>query len=170
MATLILNADASPISVLPLSTISWEEAIRYLVTDKAVVLEWYDDWVVHSEHWETKVPAVMILKEYQKKKSGIRFSKQNVFLRDEYTCQYCGTDIERKHATLDHVLPVSHGGKTTFENTTTACAPCNANKGNNKKIKPKVPPYKPTYWELVDKRKKQRFDLRHPSWEQYLNF
>jgi len=170
MSTLILNADASPISVLPLSTIGWEEAIRYLVTDKAVVLEWYDDWVVHSEHWETKVPAVMILKEYQKKKSGIRFSKQNVFLRDEYTCQYCGTDVERKQATLDHVLPVSHGGKTTFENTTTACAPCNANKGNNKKIKPKVTPHRPTYWELVDKRKKQRFDLRHPSWEQYLNF
>ena len=170
MSTLILTADASPISVLPLSTIGWEEAIRYLVTDKAVVLEWYDDWVVHSEHWETKVPAVMILKEYQKKKSGIRFSKQNVFLRDEYTCQYCGTDVERKLATLDHVLPVSHGGKTTFENTTTACAPCNANKGNNKKIKPKVPPHRPTYWELVDKRKKQRFDLRHPSWEQYLNF
>ena len=48
MTCLILNADASPVSMLPLSTISWEESIRYLVTDKAHVLEWYDDWVVHT--------------------------------------------------------------------------------------------------------------------------
>jgi 5-methylcytosine-specific restriction endonuclease McrA len=167
-ATLILNADASPISVLPLSTISWEEAIRYLVTDKATVLEWYDDWIVHSEYWETRVPAVMILKEYQKKKIGVRFSKHNVFLRDEYKCQYCGDDVTHKAATLDHVLPTSHGGKTTYENTCCACTDCNANKGNNKKIVPKVKPYKPTYFQLVDKRKRMKFHVQHPSWEMYL--
>jgi 5-methylcytosine-specific restriction endonuclease McrA len=168
MACLILNADASPVSLLPLSTVSWEESIRYLVTDKAVVLEWYEDWIVHSEHWETKVPAVMILKEYQKKKTTVRYSKHNVFLRDGYTCQYCGDDVARKTATLDHVLPVSHGGKTTFENTVCACATCNANKGNDKKIVPKVKPYKPTYFQLADKRKKLDWNLPHPSWIAYL--
>lgn len=168
VSTLILNADASPISILPLSVISWEESIRYLVTDKATVLEWYEDHVVRSANWSTRVPAVMILKEYQKKKTGIRFSKSNVFLRDEYLCQYCGVGVTSKTATLDHVLPVSHGGKTTFENSCCACATCNANKGNDKKIKPKIPPHKPTYWELVDKRKKMRFDLQHPSWAAYL--
>ena len=167
-ATLILNADASPVSLLPLSTISWEEAIRYLVTDKAIVLEWYDDWTVHSEKWSTQVPAVMILKEYQKKKTAVRFSKHNVFLRDGYECQYCGEDVSRKTATLDHVLPVSHGGKTTFENTVCACANCNANKGNDKKIVPKVKPLKPTYFQLADKRKKMKWDLGHPSWAPYL--
>ena len=165
---LILNADASPVSLLPLSTISWEEAIRYLVTDKAIVLEWYDDWTVHSEKWSTQVPAVMILKEYQKKKTAVRFSKHNVFLRDGYECQYCGEDVSRKTATLDHVLPVSHGGKTTFENTVCACANCNANKGNDKKIVPKVKPVKPTYFQLADKRKKMKWDLGHPSWAPYL--
>jgi 5-methylcytosine-specific restriction endonuclease McrA len=168
MTTLILNADASPISVLPLSTIAWEEAIRYLVTDKAVVLEWYEDWIVRSENWSTRVPAVMILREYQKKKIGVRFSKHNVFLRDGYKCQYCGDDVTHKTATLDHVLPVSHGGKTTYENTCCACGDCNANKGNNKKIVPNIKPYKPTYFQLVDKRKKMKFHLQHPSWEMYL--
>jgi 5-methylcytosine-specific restriction endonuclease McrA len=168
MATLILNADASPVSLLPLSTISWEEAIRYLVSDKAIVLEWYEDWIVHSEKWSTQVPAVMILKEYQKKKTTVRFSKHNVFLRDGYTCQYCGDDVSRKAATLDHVLPTSHGGKTTFENTVCACASCNANKGNDKKIVPKFKPTKPTYFQLADKRKKLKWDLQHPSWEIYL--
>ena len=169
MACLILNADAAPISMLPLSVINWEESIRYMVTEKAVVLEWYEDWIVHSANWSTRVPAVMILKEYQKKKTTMRFSKQNVFLRDDYTCQYCRTSVSRKTATLDHVVPVSHGGKTTWENSTTSCGPCNANKGNNHKIVPKVKPYKPSYYQLVDKRKKMKWDLQHPGWEVYLN-
>jgi 5-methylcytosine-specific restriction endonuclease McrA len=168
MTCLILNADASPVSMLPLSTISWEEAIRYMVSDKAIVLEWYDNWIVRSEKWSTPVPAVMILKEYQKKKTGIRFSKQNVFLRDGYACQYCGDDVSRKTATLDHILPTSHGGKTTFENTVCACGPCNANKGNNKKIVPKQMPVKPTYFQLAEKRKRMLWDFQHPSWANYL--
>ena len=168
MTCLILNADASPVSMLPLSTISWEEAVRYLVSEKAIPLEWYDDWIVRSEKWSTRVPAVMILKEYQKKKTGVRFSKQNVFLRDGYTCQYCSDDVSRKTATLDHVLPTSHGGKTTFENCVTACGPCNAGKGNNKKIVPKHMPVKPTYFQLAERRKRMLWDFQHPSWANYL--
>jgi 5-methylcytosine-specific restriction endonuclease McrA len=139
-----------------------------MTLEKAVVLEWYDDWIVHSQRWETKVPAVMILNNYEKRKTSIRFSKHNVFLRDGYVCQYCGVDVTRGTATLDHVLPVSHGGKTTYENTVTACGTCNANKGNNKKIVPKVKPYKPTYFQLVDKRKKMKWEYQHPSWANYL--
>lgn len=164
----MLNADGAPVSWLPLSVISWEEAIKYMVLDKATVLDFYDDWIVHSANWQTAVPSVMILKDYEKRKTSIRYSKHNVFLRDGYVCQYCGDDVSKKSATLDHVLPVSHGGKTTFENTVTACGPCNANKGNNKKIVPKVKPFKPTYFQLVEKRKKQAWDLPHPAWANYL--
>ena len=139
-----------------------------MVLEKATVLEFYEDWVVHSANWETNVPSVMILREYEKRKTGVRFSKHNVFLRDRYICQYCGDDVSRKTATLDHVLPVSHGGKTIFENTVCACADCNSNKGNNKKIIPKSKPYKPTYFQLVDRRKKLKWDLQHPSWASYL--
>jgi 5-methylcytosine-specific restriction endonuclease McrA len=169
MATLILNADAAPISMLPLSTITWEESIKYLVTDKATVLEWYDDWIVHSVSWSTRVPAVMMLREYQKKKTAVRFSKQNVFLRDQYCCQYCGIDIQKRQATLDHVLPVSHGGKSVWENCVCACGECNSRKGNNHKIRPKITPRKPSYYELVEKRRKISWDLQHPSWADYIN-
>jgi 5-methylcytosine-specific restriction endonuclease McrA len=165
---LILNTDGAPVSHLPLSVINWQEAIKYMVLDKAVVLAWHEDWIVHSANWETQVPAVIMLKEYMKKKTGIRYSKQNVFLRDGYTCQYCGVGVNKKSATLDHVVPTSHGGKTTFENTVCACGPCNSNKGNNKKIVPKVKPQKPNYYELVEKRKKLPFDLRHPDWAMYI--
>ena len=167
MTTLVLNTDGNPVSFLPLSVISWEEAIKYMVLDKAVVLDWYDDWIVHSATWETNVPAVIMLKEYMKQKTSVRFSKQNVFLRDGYRCAYCDDDVTKKSATLDHILPTSHGGKTTFENCVTACSPCNSKKGNNKKIVPKFKPQKPNYFHLVEKRKKMEFNIAHPSWAPY---
>ena len=165
---LLLNSDAQPVSLLPVSIISWQDAIKAMVLEKAIVLSWYDNWTVHSANWETKVPSVIMLTEYMKPKSSIRYSKQNVFLRDGYTCQYCGTDVNKRTATLDHVLPTSHGGKTTFENTVCACGTCNANKGNNKKIVPRHKPHKPTYWELIDRRRQLPFDIKHPDWKLYL--
>lgn len=166
--TLLLNSDAQPVSWLPLSVIPWQESIKYMVLEKARVLDWHEDWIVHSARWETQVPAVMMLTEYMKPKTTIRFSKGNVFLRDNYTCAYCGKLMEKKECTLDHILPSSHGGKTTFENCVTACGPCNASKGNDKRIKPKYRPHKPDFWELVNKRKQQPFHVRHASWLDYI--
>lgn len=169
MNTLLLNADASPVSMLPLSTIGWQEAIRYMVLNKATVLEWYDDWIVRSASWETRVPAVIMLNEFQKKKTSVRYSKQNVFLRDEYTCQYCGVDVNRKTATLDHVLPSSMGGLSTWENSVCACGSCNGKKGNSTKMKPLIKPWKPNYYQLIEKRKKMKWDrVSHESWHYYL--
>ena len=166
--TLLLNSDAQPVSWLPLSTLPWQDAIKYMVLEKARVLEWHDSWIVRSANWQTNVPAVMMLTEYMKPKTTIRFSKSNVFLRDQYTCAYCGTGLEKKDCTLDHILPSSHGGKTTFENCVTACGPCNAKKGNNKKIVPKYRPHKPDFYELVHKRKQLPFQVRHKSWLDYI--
>jgi len=166
--TLLLNADAQPVSYLPLSTLCWEDAIKYMVLEKGRVLEWHDNWIVRSARWETRVPSIIMLTEYMKPKHTVRFSKSNVFLRDKYTCQYCGIVLTKQQCTLDHVLPVSHGGKSTFENSTTSCGPCNANKGANKKIKPKMKPYKPDFWELVNKRKSLGFQVRHESWMDYI--
>jgi 5-methylcytosine-specific restriction endonuclease McrA len=169
MSTLVLNADAQPATLLPLSIVDWQEAIRYLVLDKVTVQAWYDDWIVHSANWETRVPAVIMLKEYQKPKSTMRLSKRNVFLRDEYTCQFCGVKVTDATATLDHVMPTSKGGKSVWDNLSTACKPCNYRKANHTKMKPVRPPYKPSFWELVDKRRKQGFHISHPSWEYYLS-
>lgn len=166
--TLLLNADGAPVSYLPLSVINWQEAIKYMVLDKASVLAFHDNWVVRSARWETQVPSILMLREYMKPKTTIRFSKGNVFLRDNYTCAYCDTLLEKRQCTLDHVVPSSHGGKTTFENTVTACGPCNANKGNNKKIIPKYKPHKPDFYELVNKRKRMPFHIRHDAWRDYL--
>ncbi len=166
--TLLLNADAQPVSYLPLSTLCWQDAIKYMVLEKGRVLEWHDNWIVRSARWETRVPSIIMLTEYMKPKVTVRFSKGNIFLRDRYTCQYCGIKLVKSDCTLDHVLPVSHGGKSTFENSTTSCGPCNASKANDKRIKPKIRPYKPDFWELVNKRKEMGFQVKHDSWLDYI--
>lgn len=165
---LVLNADAQPVSYLPLSTVQWKEAITYLWMDKCTVLEWYDDWVVRSQKWETKVPAVIMLKEMMRRRRTPRFSKTNLYLRDLYTCQYCNNPFPRTQLTLDHVKPLSLGGKTNWENIVAACGPCNSRKGNKTIMKPSCTPHVPDYYELVNKRKQLGLDVRHPGWKQFI--
>lgn len=167
--TLVLNADAQPLSYLPLSAISWQEAIGYLCSDKVTVLNWYDDWSVSSQKWSTRVPAVVMLKQFQNTKKLVKFSRTAVYLRDEFCCLYCGCAITRKNATIDHVVPISRGGKTTWENCATACGPCNSRKGNRMGVRPKYKPYRPGYYELVRKRKQLPFEIKHQSWLQWLD-
>ena len=166
--TLVLNADGQPISLLPPSTIQWKEAITYLWLEKVHVLEWYDDWIVRSSSWETRVPAVVMLKDMYRRRRNPRFSKYNVHLRDMFVCQYCNSKFSQKELTLDHVHPISKGGRTSWENIVSACNPCNSRKGNKINIRPKRMPYRPTYYELANNRKLIEFDLRHPSWSNWL--
>lgn len=166
--TLLLNADGNPVSYMPLSVIDWQESIKYMVLEKATVLAWHDNWIVRSARWETPVPSVLILRDYMKPKTSIRFSRANVYLRDKYICQYCGTKLEKRDCTLDHVIPTSKGGKSVFENSVTACSPCNANKGDKLEPKPMRKPHKPDYYELVNTRKQMSFNIRHPAWLEYL--
>lgn len=164
---LVLSNDGQPLNYLPLSAIKWKEAITYLFLDKCTVLEWYDDWIVKSPSWETKVPAVIMLKERYRRGRKPRFSKTNLYIRDFYTCQYCFTKLPRKELTLDHVIPISRGGKTNWENIVASCGTCNIVKGNKIQA-PKIKPYRPDYWELVSKRKQLEFDIKHPVWNKYL--
>jgi 5-methylcytosine-specific restriction endonuclease McrA len=166
--TLVLNGDGLPVSVLPLSTITWQESIKYMVLDKADVLTWHDNWIVRSASWETPVPSVIMLHEYLKAKTTVRFSRANVHLRDSGKCQYCGISVTGRESTLDHVMPVSKGGKTTWENCVTACAPCNSHKSDKLGFKPRIKPYKPDYYDLVNKRKKFEFNVRHKDWLQFI--
>lgn len=166
---LLLNADAQPVSYLPLSTVPWKEAVSYMWNNKADVVEYYEDWSVRSVNWETKVPAVIMLRDFVKQKTAVGFSRTNVYLRDQYKCQYCGCGVTRTTATLDHVVPLSRGGKTNFENIVTACHSCNSRKADRSFMKPAYAPYKPGYWELVRKRKQLPFDLKHPSWSNWID-
>ena len=165
--TLVLNADGLPVSLLPISTISWQESIKYMCLDKADVLLWHENWIVHSATWETPVPSVIMLREYMKSKTTVRFSRANVYLRDNGQCQYCGDTFDHKDLTIDHVIPRANGGRITWENAVTACHPCNHKKGS-KLWKPLRMPYRPDYYQLVNKWKTRSISIDHPSWYNYL--
>jgi 5-methylcytosine-specific restriction endonuclease McrA len=165
--TLLLNADFNPISILPLSVVSWQHAVKLYFLDRVEILETYPNRVIRSEHLTMEIPSVCMTKEYFNYKKNVKFSRANVFLRDLYTCAYCEETFASKELTLDHVLPRAAGGKTTWENTVTACKPCNYKKGS-KLWKPKRGPFKPDYYSLISQWKNRHVHVGHESWLKYL--
>lgn len=123
---LVLNASFEPLQI-----VSWQRALQLLFLGKVEVIE-ESELEVHTVRLTIRVPAVLRLLDYvslKKKKHVVRFSRTNIFIRDQHKCQYCGTKFQKTHLTLDHVTPVVQGGDKTWENIVTACKPCNQRKG-----------------------------------------
>lgn len=142
----------------PVSRISWETAMKLYVTDKIEVVRFYKDKIVRSARKEWKVPAVVkiITGFLVTNKKRIKFSRENVYARDGYSCQYCGIRFEKgqhREMTWDHVVPRAQGGVTKWDNVTTACFSCNQKKGNRTPeqsgMYPKQSPVKPTNLPVV---------------------
>ena len=166
--TLILNADGNPLSVVPLSVVSWQTAIRLAYQDKVRVVTSYEDWEVRSPSQTWNVPSIVMCTEFVKWNRVVKYNRTNILLRDMFTCQLCGDKPPVGQLTLDHVLPRIHGGKTNWTNIITACKTCNHNKGSNKKIVPKVMPQKPNYYELCAKRMRFPITVRDEQWLTFL--
>lgn len=173
---LLLNANGVPLSLVPLSVVSWQIAMRLLFTDKVKVLKSYDDWVVRSQHLEMPVPSIIIMSDQVKWQKTLKYSRTNVYLRDDFTCQLQITNRCKDRAgkgkiidlTLDHVVPRSLGGKTNWTNVCTSCKECNGQKGADETILPKKQPTKPTYYEILAKRKTMPVQIRDEEWKHYI--
>ena len=165
--TLLLNADGNPLSVAPLSTLTWQESIKLVWLDRINVLEWHEDWQVHSPNITMTVPSVIMTRDFVKQRTNTSFNRSNVYLRDNYICQYCKQMFSYKDLTLDHVVPKSKGGKLTWENTVTACRKCNNQKGNHTNIKPYRVPKQPDFLQLVNGVNTTHID--HEIWFKYIN-
>jgi 5-methylcytosine-specific restriction endonuclease McrA len=121
---LLLNATFEPLKV-----IDWKRAIRLLTLEKVEVLEEYDR-EIHSVTFAVKLPAVLRLLRYIRyRKKDIKFSRANIYARDNFHCQYCGHGFESQDLTFDHVIPKRYGGKTEWSNIVTSCYRCNRAKG-----------------------------------------
>lgn len=170
--TLILNADGLPLSIVPLSTLPWTESVKLMYIERVDVLAEYSDWEVHSPSTTISVPSVLMLRDYVKVARGVKFSRANVLLRDNYKCQYCDLDCSHDHGllTLDHVLPRFHGGKTKWDNVVAACSSCNLEKAHFMKMKPKIPAKRPSYFELVAKRQAMPIVVPHAAWGDFLGW
>ncbi|MGR3289902.1 MAG: HNH endonuclease [Paracoccaceae bacterium] len=123
---LVLNADYRPLSYYPLSLWPWQDAIKAAYLDRVDIVAEYDA-VVRSPSITIKIPSVVVLKDYVRPQKRVAFTRFNLFLRDEFCCQYCGATGD---LTFDHVVPRVHGGVTSWQNVVAACSPCNLRKGS----------------------------------------
>jgi 5-methylcytosine-specific restriction endonuclease McrA len=138
---LVLNRVYQPIhitSVRRAFSLLYQGAARAI--DEEFQLFDFESWsalsvAVHQEAVGTvgrriRVPRVIVLMAYERMpKTRIRFSRFNIYARDENTCQYCGVRLPRAELNLDHVVPRSRGGATSWDNVVCSCVPCNLRKG-----------------------------------------
>lgn len=125
-----------------------------------------DDEVIRSANMTFRVPEVILLSKYDKMpQHKIHFSRRTIYKRDNNQCQYCGATPGTEELTIDHVVPRSKGGKTTWENCVLACVGCNSFKADRTpeqaKMKLRKKPKKPSIPLF-------RGDVRIKSWEAFL--
>lgn len=159
---LVLNLDHSPVAV-----VSVQKAIVLVLLEKAQVLSTYEFLEIRTVSRSFDYPAVVRLVEYKPiPYHGVLLNRINIFRRDRGECQYCGS---RKNLTIDHVIPKSKGGKTSWTNLVTACNRCNVNKGDKTPeqagLQLKTHPFKPSLsYFLADYAERQAAE-----WLPYLN-
>ncbi len=103
--------------------------MKLVFLDKVEVLE-ESDHVIRSTTLSMRVPAVIRLVRFVRfRRWDVKFSRQNIYARDKYRCQYCGEEFAPKDLTCDHVIPRSQGGPTEWTNIVASCGKCNRKKG-----------------------------------------
>jgi 5-methylcytosine-specific restriction endonuclease McrA len=165
---LVLNADYRPLSYYPLSVWAWQDTVKAVFLERVNIVELYDK-AVHSPSIEMKLPSVVSLKTFVRPARHPAFTRFNVFLRDRFSCQYCGS---REDLTFDHLVPRSRGGHTTWENVVTACSVCNLQKGGLSAsvsgMRPAQRPFQPTVGDLHRNGRLFPPNYLHESWLDYL--
>ena len=120
---LVLNQDYTPLTVC-----SVQRAFLLIYLEKAELISDFNGQFLRTVTACYPKPAVVRISNYISiPYKDVELSRQNVFKRDSHSCQYCGTN---KDLTLDHVLPRSRKGRSSWTNLVTACKSCNARKGN----------------------------------------
>jgi len=126
---------------------------------------------VNTVRLRIRVPKVLLLREYaQLPVQEVKFTRENLFERDNYRCQYCGNGFEASHLNMDHVIPRDRGGRTSWENIVTSCIKCNSRKANrlphqaNMHLirKPERPRWRPFVSSLIG----QDYDS---DWDHFIN-
>ena len=165
---LVLNADYRPLSYYPLSLWPWQEAVKAVWLDRVDIVAEYDE-VVRSPTTVIRIPSVVVLKDFVKPQKRVAFTRFNLFLRDEFCCQYCGA---KGDLTFDHVVPRARGGVTSWKNIVAACSSCNLRKGSRSLRQSgmtlRKPTRQPSAEELRNMGRKFRPGHLHDSWMDYL--
>lgn len=125
MRTLLLDCNYFPVKI-----ISWQKAMILLLSQRAEVIDEYQDKLIRTVSTSYKLPKVLRLFQKHQLSLNVKFTRMNVFFRDSFQCQYCSIKLPVAELTFDHVIPVSQNGGTNWENVVTCCRPCNFKKGS----------------------------------------
>jgi len=152
----------------PIEIIGWEEAFVLTWLNKAYTIEYSDKWV-HSATQKFQIPSVIVLFRYiDEKYFTLPCTRKNILVRDENRCQYCATVFRDADLTVDHVIPRSKGGLSSWNNVVAACKPCNQQKRDylveNAPVSLIRRPKKPSYRSII----KKRIGNANLKWKQYL--
>ena len=164
--TLVLNRNWQPVGVATVArslVMLWNESARVVDPNDYRLYTWSDwsrlvpgdgDLFIQAVSMRLRVPEVVTLTAYDRLPiSAVTFSRRNVYKRDHYTCQYCGSQPGSEELTIDHVLPRAQGGVSSWENCVLACIACNKRKADRTpeqarmrlRTKPVRPPWRPMY-------------------------
>lgn len=161
---LLLNNDCEPLNIT-----SWKRAFVLLIKGKAEYIEKLnsvEDYIKVDEYYIPK--TIKLTYETAIPDLELPFSRHNIFIRDEFTCQYCGKKFPSEELTLDHVYPKSRGGGTSWENIVSACKKCNQKKADKTPEEADMPllnkPEKPEFW-IFELSKKNKIEGKY--WEDY---
>jgi 5-methylcytosine-specific restriction endonuclease McrA len=111
-----------------LNVVNWQKAMTLVMSGRAEIVE-ESNHKIHTVKATFTVPSIiMLIGKMVGLKQQAKFNRTNVFKRDEFTCQYCGNIFHKQELTLDHVIPRSQGGETSWTNVVAACKPCNLKK------------------------------------------
>ena len=179
--TLILNRNWQPVNVATVAralVLLWNEAARVVDPESYQLFTWADwsrivprdgDAYIQAVRLRLRVPEVIVLAEYDRLPSAaVSFSRRNVFKRDHWSCQYCGVQPGGPELTIDHVLPRSQGGTSTWDNCVLSCIDCNKRKADRTPqqagMKLRKAPVRPTWKPLY-----ARHTMRIESWSKFVS-
>lgn len=165
MRTLVLSDGWVPMVVVP-----WQRAVSLVYDGKATIVE-ESEQVIRSPSTEMRVPSIIAFKKGSRpKKKAIKFSRENIMIRDNWQCQYCSAKLQHDTLTYDHVLPRSQGGKTSWDNVVACCYSCNQRKSNRTPQEAKMhllnTPVRPKY--LPNLFRMRWTESMPESWKPYL--
>jgi 5-methylcytosine-specific restriction endonuclease McrA len=179
--TLVLNRNWQPVNVATVAralVLLWNESARVVDPDDFRLYDWADwsrlrprdgDAYIQAIRQRLRAPEVIVLDRYDRlPKAAVSFSRRNLFKRDHWTCQYCGIQPGGDELTIDHVVPRSLGGTSTWENCVLACVTCNKRKADRTPREaamklaslPSRPKWKPLY---------ARHAVRVESWSKFVS-
>lgn len=179
--TLVLNRSWQPVGVAPVSrslVLLWNDSAHVVDPEDYRLYTWAD-WsqriprddepCIQAVRMRLRVPEVIALTGFDRVPvNGVTFSRRNIYKRDRYTCQYCGAQPGSEELTIDHVLPRSHGGVSTWENCVLACVNCNKRKADRTPDQARMPlrkrPIRPIWRPLY-----AAHTVRIDSWSRFLS-